>query len=131
MMDKWGRNSLWLQTVNKLDSYDVHVLSWHKTSADAKRAERQEIAKRQPSTNIRGGNHLNITYKQGRRVYFVYPGKDARMLIKAIKASALSQSAFFVEAGKLLARVQMAQHKLETMKDSGRSRYASQEQDQE
>jgi len=41
------------------------------------------------------------------RVFFVYSrGQEAALLDRAIKASGLSATAFFVKAGKLLARVQ-------------------------
>ena len=46
-------------------------------------------------------------FKGGYRVFFVYTrGQDVALLDAAIKRSGLSASAFFLKAGKLLARVQ-------------------------
>jgi hypothetical protein len=46
-------------------------------------------------------------FKGGYRVFFVYSrGREAALLDQAIERSGLSASAFFLKAGKLLARVQ-------------------------
>jgi hypothetical protein len=50
---------------------------------------------------------LKKNFKGRYRVYFVYGrGQEATLLDAAIKRSGLSASAFFLKAGKLLARVQ-------------------------
>jgi hypothetical protein len=52
-------------------------------------------------------NTLRKVYKGGYRVYFVYArSQNAALLDEAISRSGLSASAFFLKAGKLLARVQ-------------------------
>jgi hypothetical protein len=46
-------------------------------------------------------------FKGGYRVFFVYSrGREAALLDRAVERSGLSASAYFVKAGKLLARVQ-------------------------
>jgi hypothetical protein len=46
-------------------------------------------------------------FKGGYRVFFIYArSQDAAVLDRAIEASGLSASAFFLKAGKLLARIQ-------------------------